>query len=60
MNGNIRYELAKTMIADRQRKTAHAATVAQARAARRTVVTDARAAQTLARRTRALLRPRTA
>jgi hypothetical protein len=76
MNGNARYELAKTMIADRQREASHSATVAQASAARRASATDvtdvtdvtdragtsfaARFGRPLARRARVLLRPRTA
>jgi hypothetical protein len=76
MNAGIRTELAKVMIADRQREAAHAATVAQARAARRASAqtrgadgagagarsgeTMARSGGTVARRVRALLRTRTA
>jgi hypothetical protein len=65
MNGSIRCELAKVMIADRQRKAEHASTVAQAQAARR----DASAAgdtatvasgTTIVGRVRTLLRIRTA
>ena len=52
MNGTISYELAKVMMADRQREAGRGRTVAVARAARR--------GETVARRVRTVLRARTA
>jgi len=60
MNGRIRYELAKVMIADRQREAERSRTQAQAQAARRDDGAGARSGQTVTSRVRTLLRSRTA
>jgi hypothetical protein len=64
MNGNFRYELAKAMVADRQRAAGRAATAAQLSAARRDeragASNAARPSVTVVSRMRTLLRSRTA
>jgi hypothetical protein len=63
MNGTVRYELAKVMIADRQREAEHARFVRDAQAARAARHDDeagARPGPAVTRRVRALLRARTA
>ncbi len=63
MNGTVRCELAKVMIADRQREAGRARTArtaAQARAARHGGLAGVRPGGTVARRVRILLRARAA